>query len=169
MKCPYLIEGRDWEAVGDWPVTTFRDIAIELPLDLGRVYEFRAGTKLLARHDAGIIILFRGYSCDGYSPVIRRPRWMPGKSKWLRLTPTPRCGMFPAIAHDFFRQFLGVDRCPWTRKDADDWFFNALIGGRCTNAAGVYHSAVSGFLGDAFISLTRKPDPSLSITSIRYS
>ena len=168
MNCPVLIEGRDWEPVGDWPLVTFRDLAAVLPYDLGRVYEFRAGTKLIARHEHGTIILFRGYACDGFSPVIRRPCWMPGRSKWIRLTPTPKCGMFPAIWHDFFRQFSGVHNCPWDRAKADDWFFDSLTAGRCTNAAGLYHSVVAGTLGDAFIALTRKVDPSLSITSHRY-
>jgi len=168
MNCPFLIEGRDWEPVGEWPLVTFRDLAIVHDFEWDRCYEFRAGTKLIARAVPGSIILFCGYACDGYSPVIRRPRWVPGRSKWMRLTPTPRCGMFPAIIHDFFRQFCGVDRCPWDRAKADDWFFDALIAGRCTKEAGVYHSIVSGTIGDTFIALTRKPDPSLSITTSRF-
>ncbi len=168
MNCPMLIPGQDYDPVGDWPVVLLRDVHAILSYDLGAIFEFRSGEKLLARHERGTLIIKAGFACDGYSPVLRKPAWMPGKDRFIRLTPTPRCGIFPAVLHDLGRQFCGVDRCPWDREKVDDWFFDALVAGRCPNRAGVYHSAVAGTLGTAFIHLTRKTDPHLTVTRQRY-
>lgn len=168
MNCPRLVEGTDFAPVGNWPVVLLRDVAAVLPYDLGAIYEFRSGEKLLARHESGTLILKTGFACDGYSPVIRKPAWMPGKDRFIRLTQTPQCGMFPSILHDLTRMFLGVDRCPWTRENTDDWFFDAMVAGRCSDRAGIYHQAVAGTLGTAWINLTRKPDPRLVICRERY-
>ena len=47
-------------------------------------------------------------------------------------------------------------------------FFDALVAGRCSNFAGIYHQAVAGKIGDAFIKLTRVPDPHLAIHRHTY-
>ncbi len=169
MNCPRLIEWRDYEPCGNWPVVLLRSVTAALPFDLGAYYEFRTGETLLAHHHSAMLTIEAGFACDGFSPVIRKQAWMPGKNRFLRITPTPPCGMFPAILHDLTRMFLGVDRCPWTRKNSDDWFFDALVAGGCSNRAGIYHQAVAGAIGDAFINLTREPDPHLAITRIRYN
>lgn len=162
MNCPQLTHGIDYSPQGSWPVVLKRNVAA-VHHDLGYIYEFYSGDTLLARHDFGTTMLQAGFACDGYSPVIRLPF-----GKFLRLTPTPKAGMFPAIWHDFTRQFLDVPGCPWTRIQSDYWFYDALVAGGCNpHLAGTYYGAVAGVAGDAFIALTRRPDPKLRI--IRYS
>jgi hypothetical protein len=167
MNCPLLQSPADYAAEGRWPVVTQRDIAAVLDYDLGAIYQFYSGEQLLARHHSGTVMLFKGYACDGYSPVIRIPWW--GGWKFLRLTPTPKGGMFPAIWHDFIRQFCDVDGCPWNRVQTDWWFYDALVaGGTHPDVAGTFYGAVAGPAGDAFIRMTRKTDPKLRIERVRY-
>ena len=54
--------------------------------------------------------------------------------------------------------------CPWTRQDTDAWFYDAMIaGGLHPHHAGIYHGAVAGPVGTAWLKLTRQPDPKLTI------
>lgn len=168
MNCPRLTAGLDFAPTDTHPVVILRPIEARLSYDLGAVYQFFSGEKLLARHDAGVLTIMPGYACDGYSPVLRKPRWMPGKDRYIRLTPTPRCGIFPAVLHDFTRQFSPVDGCPWNRERTDDWLYLSLVAGGCSEDAGIYHAAVAGYVGTTFIRLTTKPDPALVILRTRY-
>lgn len=168
MNCPRLTPGNCYQPAGYWPVVLQRQVAA-VHHDLGASYEFYSGETLLARHEGGTTLLHAGYACDGYSPVIRL-RWR-GGCRFLRLTPTPRrAGMFPAIWHDFTRQFQDVEGCPWTREQTDHWFYDALLaGGENRHLAGTYYGAVAGLMGDAFIRLTRQPDPKLRIVQTPYA
>ena len=163
MICPRLIDGEDYKAEGRWPVVTRRVISAPLGFDLGAVYEFYSGPHLLGRHERGKLTICKRYACDGYSPVLRL------FGKFLRLTPTPSAGMFPAIGHDFTRQMLAATGCPWDREDTDEFFYNWLVaGGTSPSLAGTYYGAVAGPVGSAFIALTRKTDPNLWIQKIAY-
>jgi len=168
MNCPLLVPGLDFSAVGRWPVVTRRNIAAVIGYDLGARYRFYSGDRLLAHHDGGTVILRTGYACDGYSPVI--PYRVMGRWHFVRLTPTPAAGMFPAILHDFARQFCDIPKCPWDRLDTDAWFYDSLVAGGCNkHLAGTYYGAVAGVAGDIFIAMSRRPDPQLWIEKIPYS
>jgi hypothetical protein len=167
MNCPELVEGHHYQVTPDWPVVLSLPVVAETH-DFGAVYEFYTGHRLLARHERGETTIMPGYACDGYSPVIKKPRWMPGKDRFIRLTPTPSCGMFPAVLHDFTRQFMAVPNCPWNREKSDDWLFDSLEAGGCSEKAGAYHAAVAGGIGTAFIYLTRQPAPQLVILRRKY-
>lgn len=122
---------------------------------------FRSGDQILGElFEDGWLEIRAGYACDGYSPTFRL------FGKWIRLTPTPsRAGMFPAVLHDFTRQFCETPGSAWTRENSDIWFYDALIaGGESKKIAGTYYAAVSRTIGDFYYSL-RKHDPKLSIES----
>ncbi len=157
--CPNILRGRDWVSDSRWPLTLLRGVSTTVPRT-GYSLLFMSGEQILGRMATdGRITVCSAYSCDGYSPVLKTPRG------WLRLTPTPRCGMFPAVLHDFLRQFVAVPGCPWSRKDSDDWFYDAMLAGGSKRAAAIYHGTVAGPLGNAFICLTRKTDPKLRIVT----
>lgn len=120
-------------------------------------YHFYDGEQLIGVFKNGRITVKSGYACDGYSPS----KMLCGLH--LRLTPTPKAGLWPAVKHDFMRQFLEVKHCPWTRQDTDVAFYNALVDGGSGAIAGLYHSVVSGAIGTAYIAATRKKNPKLRI------
>lgn len=157
----YLFPGTHYEVTARWPVRLLAAVPEKhLPIHAGPL-EFRSGSQPLGRWDGRELTILPGYACDGYSPVIRVC------GRWLRLTPTPRAGLWPAVLHDFLRQFLATPGCPWSREDSDEWFYNALTSGGLTNhLAGTYYGAVAGPFGSAFMRLTRRPDPALNIIPI---
>lgn len=157
-NCPILILGTHYATTDRWPVVMLAAVAVELPIQSPPM-DVHSGDLHLARWDGRFFSILPGYACDGYSPVIRIC------GRWLRLTPTPCAGLFPAVLHDALRQFLPVPGCPWGRADTDAWFYNALrAGGLPRHHAGIYHGAVAGPIGTAWLTLTRSPDPRLRIT-----
>lgn len=168
MNCPKLTT-RDYKAVGYWPVVLQRKVAA-VHEDLGAIYRFYSGHQLLGHHEGGTTMLQKGFACDGYSPVIRIP-WGKGRYRFIKLTHTPKsAGLFPAVWHDFTRQFSYVDGCPWARDQTDWWFYDSLVkGGVNPHIAGTYYGAVAGLAGDVFIRMSRKPDPLLWIEKIQYA
>lgn len=163
--CPLLKRGVDFEAQGRWPCVMLHPVSGMMGHDLGAIFEFYSGERLLARHDKGRLTLMKGYACDSFSPVIRLPF-----GKFWHLTPWPVSGPWPAFGHDLTRQFLIVDGCPYKREDTDNWFYNWLTaGGVSPRKAGGYYVAVAGPAGDAFIRMTRKPDPNLRIVRTEYT
>jgi hypothetical protein len=128
-----------------------------LPL-IGRTAIFRSGDKVFARlSEEGRLEIMQDYACDGYSPTIRF------FGKWLG-TPAPNgAGLFPAVFHDFTRQFCKVDGCPWTREDSDKWFYDLMIDAKVNkHIAGVYYGAVSRLAGSLWHKFS-KLDLNLSI------
>lgn len=163
MNCPKILIGDGAACTDEWPVLFTRHAKFHVELYIAGRFEFYSGEKLLATLENGELEIMTGYSCDGYSPVV----WLPIVRKWLRLTPTPKCGFAPAALHDFTRQFFPVVGCPWTRIQTDNWFFNCLLAGKVHPAlSGIYHQAVAGVVGTAYIRLTRKSDPKLRIVHI---
>jgi hypothetical protein len=157
MTCPILHPGTHYRTSDRWPVIMTAVVGSALPIQSPPL-DFHAGPLHLARWDGRIFSVLPGYACDGYSPVLRV------LGRWLRITPTPRAGLWPAVLHDCLRQFLLAPGCPWTRQDTDSWFYAALAaGGLHRHHAGIYHGAVAGPLGTAWIALTRTPDRSLRI------
>lgn len=158
MTCPLLQPGIHYQSSERWPVILIAAVGTPLPIQSPPL-DFYAGERHLARWDGRIFTVLQGYACDGYSPVVRM------FGRWVRLTPTPRrAGLWPSVLHDCLRQFLLTPGCPWTRQDSDAWFYDALLaGGLDRHRAGIYHGAVAGPLGSAWIALTRTPDPSLRI------
>jgi hypothetical protein len=164
MNCPSVTIRNGARANGSWPLVTTRDVAFNLDQYYGLPFTLRTGTKNLASYLSGQLIVHEGYACDGYSPVLSCPFKSDRSDPWLRLTPTPACGYAPAILHDITRQFLGVQGCPWDRKQTDEWFYNCLLaGGVSKRMAGIYHHAVAGSFGSLYIAATRKVDPDLNI------
>ena len=164
MNCPLVTIGHGARADGPWPLLTTGDVGYNLDRYYGDPFSLRTGTKVLASYFSGRLIVHKGYASDGYSPVIACPVFCNDSDPWIRLTPTPKCGFAPPILHDITRQFLGVPGCPWNREQTDEWFFNCLLaGGISRRRAGLYHRAVSGVLGDIYITATRKVDPNLNI------
>jgi hypothetical protein len=158
MICPILSPGTHYRTSDRWPLVMTACVSTPLPLRAAPL-DFHAGTLHLARWDGDFLTILPGYACDGYSPVIRIC------GRWVRITPTPACGLWPAVLHDLLRQFLPIPGCPWTRQDTDNWFYAALTAGNLhPHHAGLYHGAVAGPLGTAWIAITRTPDPTLSIT-----
>lgn len=157
--CPYLLPGRHYASTVEYAVVVQRAIECFIPI-YGHDLKFYAGEQLLGTLSRqGCLTILPGYACDGYSPVRKIFKW------WWRITPTPSCGMFPSILHDFLRQFLWVTPCPWSRKQSDDCFYNAMIAGGAENLAGIYHGAVASPLGTLYMSLS-KTDPTLRIIEV---
>lgn len=178
-ELPIPIEGLDFVVGEDWPVVMTRDFRIPLTRDFGASYHLLKGGNTLAVLEHHSLTLKAGYACDGYSPVVKRPWWIPGRDPWIRFTRMPKCGLAPALGHDPLRQFLDVsvydadgmahEPCPWDREYTDDEFFNWMaLGGIGRHEAGLYHRGVAGPLGTAYIWFTRKPDKSLSIIRHEY-
>jgi hypothetical protein len=158
MTCPILHLGTHYAITDRWPVLMLAAIATPLPIQSEPI-DLHAGDLHLARWDGRFFTILPGYACDGYSPVIRVC------GRWVRLTPTPRAGLWPPVLHDALRQFLPVPGCPWSRRDTDAWFYDALrAGGVRPHHAGIYHGAVAGPLGTAWLHITRTQDPTLRIT-----
>ena len=158
MSCPLLQPGTHYQVTDRWPVVMAAAVGSPLPIQSPPL-DFFAGPLQLARWDGRVFSILPGYACDGYSPVLRIC------GRWVRVTPIPRAGLWPAVLHDCLRQFLLAPGCPWTRQDTDAWFYSALTaGGLHRHHAGIYHGAVAGPLGTAWIAITRTPDPTLSIT-----
>lgn len=150
-----LYETRRYACVVSRPVVT------RIPI-YGLDLSFRSGCQELGRlYPDGELVIKDGYACDGYSPTIRF------FGSWIRLTPIPkRAKYFPAIFHDFTRQFVNTDGCPWTSHQSDMWFYDLLVsGGENRQMAGTYFGAVNGLAGMVFTKLTGSHDPSLRITS----
>lgn len=148
------------KADSKWAVVLTQDVSVSMPL-YGVSQYFYCGEQLLGKLSAGgVLTICKGYACDGYSPTLRI------MGRWVKFTPTPRAGLFPAVLHDFTRQFLPVSGCLWTIKDTDTWFYNALVeGGVSKHVAGCYYSAVSGAIGTIWARLTRGHDPSVQIVT----
>lgn len=161
MNCPLLKHGHDYISTPRYPVVLKRDVHTGLDLDSRFCFAFLSGDTLLGYQVEGELVICNGYACDGYSPVIKI------FNHHIRLTPTPKCGMFPSILHDFLRQFSDVEQSPCDRFDADDYFRDALIAGGCPSSAQIYHTAVAGPVGSAYLFLTRRRDKKLRI--IRHS
>jgi len=159
MNCPEIRIGCGAIETNQWPLVLISNFEFELDRDFGGVYEFYSGSKLLGIITGSKLEILRGYAGDGYSPVISL------FDCWIRLTPTPKCGFAPAVIHDFTRQFLNTPGCPWDRKQTDDWFYNCLRRGG-EPRTGIFHRAVAGPLGTAYIWATRKVDPQLRIVKI---
>jgi hypothetical protein len=159
MTCPPLTEGIHYRVTDRWPLVMARRVSTPLPL-VSEPLDFQAGRQVLARWDGRILTVMPSYACDGYSPVLRL------FGRWIRLTPTPpTAGLWPAVLHDILRQFHRTPGCPWSRVETDAWFYDSLrAGGLSPHHAGIYHGAVAGPLGTAYIRLTRTPDPTLRIT-----
>lgn len=159
MICPLLQPGTHFTITDRWPVVMTAAVGVPLPIQ-SEPLDFHSGDLHLARWDGEFFHVLPRYACDGYSPVIRV--W----GRWVRLTPVPGCGLWPAVLHDVLRQFNAVPGCPWSRVDTDNWFFDSLIaGGVRLPIAGAYHEAVAGPLGTAWIRMTRSPDPALRVTA----
>lgn len=163
MSPERLIEDEHFFSTRDWAMVMATPVIFEIE-DLGAVFEFWAGARLLAYHEHGKLVVSEAYALDGYSPVIRV------FGKWVKLTPVPKkAGHGPDLLHDLTRQFLHVPFCPWTRKQTDDWFFDELIaGGESAKIAGAYHQVVAGSIGSLWMALKREPDPSLKIMTYPY-
>ena len=159
MTCPRIHIGDGASETDKWPLVLTRLLTLEIDRDFGGVWHCYSGRHLLGVLANRQIIIFPAYAGDGYSPVIRF------LGRWIRLTPTPACGYAPAIGHDFTRQFYHVTGCPWTRRDSDNWFYNWLRRGG-EPRTGIFHRAVAGPIGTAYIWLTRKKDPQLKIIRI---
>jgi hypothetical protein len=160
MKFDRLIEGEDWEPQGNWPLILKRDVVVQTNIR-GKEFVFSSNGKLFGGLSVdGTLRIYSGYACDGYSPVLKV------FGKFVRLTPTPKCGMLPAVAHDFTRQFAGVEGCPWDRHFSDTLFFDLLVLGGSGDIASIYHGAVAGKVGDLFIAISRKKDKGLSVTRL---
>jgi hypothetical protein len=157
MMCPSLQPGTHYATTDRWPLVMTAAVGCQLPIQ-AEPLDFHSGDLHLARWDGRFFTVLPGYACDGYSPVIRLC------GRWVRITPVPKAGLWPAVLHDALRQFQAVAGCPWTRRDTDAWFYDALLaGGLHPHHAGIYHGAVAGPLGTAWMSLTRRVDPRLSI------
>lgn len=158
MTCPFLHPGIHFQETDRWPVRICRPVGTPLPRQIPDM-DLISGSQILATIRGSFFMVQPDYACDGYTPVLRF-----GRRRFLRLTPTPRCGLFPSVLHDALRQFLTVPGCAWTREDSDNWFFHAMVaGGTHPHHAGIYRSAVAGPVGTAWITLTRKTDPRLRI------
>lgn len=170
MNCPTLIAGVNYKETDDYPFVSLRKMAVTLPYDLGAKFLLKTGNQVLGYHDRGVLTVCEGYASDTYSPCIKRPWYIPGKSRYLHVTPVPKsAGFAPAILHDMTRQFFPVPGCPWTREDCDDWFYNMLLaGGESELIAGIYHEAVAGLTGDLWIAATRSSNAALSIQRTAY-
>lgn len=158
LECPYIRIGSGVHETSRYACVLTHAVDTNIPLQ-GYELLFYAGEQLIGRlSDDGRLQICKWYACDGYSPTLRM------FGKWLRITPTPKkAGLFPAIFHDFTRQFLGTDGCPWTREETDTWFYDLLVaGGAGKLIAGTYYGAVSKTLGDIYHHF-RTPDPTLWI------
>jgi hypothetical protein len=113
VTCPLLVLGRDFVPQGKWPVVMTKLAKGNLGRDYGATFHFYSSHRLLARLQHAELTLLKCYASDGYSPVIRLPF-----GKFLRLTPTPKCGMWPALGHDLTRQFLDVVWQVWRQQPA---------------------------------------------------
>jgi hypothetical protein len=163
IACPLLKPGEHYDIGTRWAVILRAMVSTPLPLR-AEPHDFLSGQQVLARWDGREFHVMPGYACDGYSPVIRIC------GRWVRLTPTPPCGLWPAVLHDVLRQFLSVPGCPWSRAESDAWFYEALhSGGLHPHHAGIYHGAVAGPLGSAWLRLTRTRDLRLRITPAEAS
>jgi len=161
MEFDVLVEGRDWQTKGNWPLMLKRDVVVQTTLR-GEEFVFSSAGKIFGGLCVdGILRIYAGYACDGYSPVLKI------FGKFIRLTPTPKCGMLPAVVHDFTRQFIEVKGCPWDRKFSDDLFYDLLVAGQEKKIASIYHGAVAGKVGDLFIAISRKKDKGLAVTRIK--
>lgn len=159
LVCPYIRIGSGAHENARYACVLTRAVSTHIPIK-GQELLFYAGEQLLGRLSTeGRLEISQWYACDGYSPTI------PMFGGWLRITPTPKkAGLFPAIFHDFTRQFCEVDGCPWTRQDSDTWFYNVLIsGGESKTLAGTYYGAVSRAIGNLWYRF-RKHDPTLTVT-----
>lgn len=159
FTCPQFRIGFGVRETERWACLLTREAVTHIPVT-GRELVFRSGEQVLGRLSAeGRLEISQWYACDGYSPTI------PMFGRWLRITPTPKkAGLFPAIFHDFTRQFCEVDGCPWTRQDSDTWFYNVLIsGGESKTLAGTYYGAVSRAIGNLWYRF-RKHDPTLTVS-----
>jgi hypothetical protein len=159
-----LTAGKDYEVTETWPMVLSRPVRFEIG-DLGANYDFLSGNQLLGFADRKGLVICDGYALDGYSPVIKL------FGAWREITPVPRhAGHGFDVLHDFTRQFLKVEGCPWNRTQTDDWFFDGLVlGGESERIAGVYHHVVAGPVGSAYILFTRKTDPALRIVRTPYA
>lgn len=163
MQCPHLRLGSGVHENAEYACVLTRAVVTYIPIK-GREMLFYAGEQLLAKLSReGRLEILAWYACDGYSPTIR---FFGG---WLRITPIPRkAGYFPAIFHDFTRQFLDTEGCPWHRDQSDAWFYDALVaGGESPHIAGTYYGAVSRTLGNIWTRLTHKLDPTLWIREVK--
>jgi hypothetical protein len=159
MNCPEIRIGCGAIETDQWPLVLTKAQIFETDRDFGGTYHFYSGDKLLAIHKLSLLVILGGYASDGYSPVKRL------FGKWIRFVRTPKCGFGPAVIHDLTRQFLNTPGCPWDRKQTDDWFYNCLRRGGEPHT-GIFHRAVAGSLGTAYIWMTRKTDPQLRIVKI---
>lgn len=124
----------------------------ELVVDLGEghvgYHEFCHDGNLWGILNNDRLAIMAGYASDLCSPGFYLfGKWYGTPSKGAELA---------AFIHDFTRQFIrpNVECSPWTRKDTDRIFYNAL---KMTRFKGrdIYHGAVSGFLGSFWTWINR--------------
>lgn len=156
LECPYVSIGIRARQNKKYACILTCAVSTYIPLK-GYSVVFRSEDKVLGRLSSeGKLEIMAEYACDGYSPTWRV------FGKWVG-TPAPRkAGLFPAIFHDFTRQFCEVGGCPWSRAESDTWFYDLMIdAGVNKHIAGVYYGAVSRTLGDIWHKF-RKYDPTLT-------
>lgn len=146
-SCPH-INRSDWHTTPRWRVVLERDVRFTLPRKLGHLDLWADGYHL-ASMVGYVLTIHKGYACDGYSPVVRTC------GRHIPLTPTPSCGLGPAILHDLLTQFDSLDSCPWTRAESNQWFRESMEAGDSPIAAKLYYAAVSGPLGHAFMAIAK--------------
>ena len=146
----HLLSPVSWKSTRKYRAVTTGDLVLDLCMGFKGTHFFYCGETLLGMIVDDILTIFAGYASDLCSPgFYLLGMWVGTYSRGMELE---------AFLHDFLRQFL-IPCAPWDRKITDTLFYNA---GRMRGHGiriKIYHGAVSGKLGDAWMWLNKsRPD-----------
>jgi hypothetical protein len=147
MTC--LLSEPSYAYGGKYRFTLTSDLVVDLSRGFRGHHELCDGGKTWAILDGDELRMMAGYAFDGCSPAMRV------LGHWVG-TPTPRKAVAAAAVHDCLRGYLGLPCLSYDRKTTDEVFYD-MLDAEEFEGRDIYHGAVAGFWGSAFIWLTRGP------------
>lgn len=153
LNHPRLFTPFCWHTTPSYRCELTADCVVDLRKGWRGSHEIQISDTLIVRIDDDRLTIPRGYASDLCSPAIKI------YGRWIG-TPTSHREALAAVVHDVTRQLLSY-RLPClpqiTRKLTDDLFFDFLSESESPFFR-IYHRAVSGPIGTAFMILTAKKE-----------
>lgn len=122
---------------GEYKLYLREDLYFYLGLGLKGIHIFTYREKEIGNIFDDVLCIRSGYAWNICSPAF--------SIIGIRIgTPSPELVYLASLIHDFLYQFGGLPCNPWTKKQADDVFYNMMIK-QGYKLAGLYHYAVVKF------------------------